>query len=348
MSVDRAGVGTDSPLACGGELSTPRAATGLTEKGSELTPAGAGRECDGDPPSIDRRSGLGPGLMRRALGRSPGDSAPLVVVRDGLSGPPVIVVGLCEPVECLRQGPASDRPLWWLKLDGLYGPPAAIRPIAEMAARFALEIGDHWPDGPLTLVGYSFGGLVAIELAHRLQRAGCSPMVLALEPPLPGIMPTRAKRRHGAVLIPPSLAQSSTRWRRIMRGVDVTDSPIGMPARVMSWASRLYRERLLRPHLDKLSARDGGIPRRHRQWWYYHPQVHDRVMSYEAPPYHGPVHLVGRPDWLAKYEATWNVLLEVGGSIPCPLPLACDHNKVATLPAARPWMDLIAAGSPTG
>ncbi len=49
-------------------------------------------------------------------------------------------------------------------------------------------------------MGYSFCGLVAVELAAQLEKLDRTADVLLLEPPLPGVLPTRAKVRRRAVL----------------------------------------------------------------------------------------------------------------------------------------------------
>ena len=102
-----------------------------------------------------------------------------------------------------------------------------------------------------------------------------------------------------------------------------------------------YRDRYLRPYLEACIAQGKAIPVRYRSWWFYMPQIHARVMNYQVPPYAGTVHLTGRLDWLTAHTPSWTILLESGGLVEVPLPLAVDHMEVAELPAAKPWIDLV-------
>jgi len=45
------------------------------------------------------------------------------------------------------------------------------REIAEMAAAYIAEMREHHPEGPFSLGGYCFGGLVAFEMAAQLEAA---------------------------------------------------------------------------------------------------------------------------------------------------------------------------------
>jgi pimeloyl-ACP methyl ester carboxylesterase len=53
----------------------------------------------------------------------------------------------------------------------LAGQPALLR-LEDMAAHYIQEIRKVQPHGPYRLLGYSFGGTVALEMAHQLRAAG--------------------------------------------------------------------------------------------------------------------------------------------------------------------------------
>jgi FkbH-like protein len=75
----------------------------------------------------------------------------------------------------------SDFPFYGLKT--LYDEPGRVRrllSIEQMAARYVTEIRRVQPDGPYALGGYSFGGVLAFEIAQQLRRAGETIAVLAL------------------------------------------------------------------------------------------------------------------------------------------------------------------------
>lgn len=71
---------------------------------------------------------------------------------------------------CLALG--DDQPSYGLTLPGLEGREAPLDRVEDLAAHFVERIDRVRPDGPVGLVGYSFGGYVAYEIARVLQAAG--------------------------------------------------------------------------------------------------------------------------------------------------------------------------------
>ncbi len=274
----------------------------------------------------------------------------LEILQKGDRSPPVIVVGLPEPLAALTPPRPQPPPLWWLRLDGLYGPPDAIRPIPEIAAAFALDIQGANPPGPITLVGYSFGGLIALDLAHRLRRDGRPARVLLLEPSLPGILPTRAKPRHRALLAARDLSKTIPGERPIQSFHDalaVYDA--GGLAEIrrrlaLKWertVTRAVRERFLRPRLDARVSRGLPLRPRQRDWWYFEPQVRDRTLDHAIPPDPGSIHLAGGPTWFARFGPTWEILTAPHPMTPHELPLSQTHHDLHETSVAAPWVALI-------
>ncbi|WP_197515527.1 non-ribosomal peptide synthetase, partial [Mycobacterium sp. E1747] len=91
-----------------------------------------------------------------------GSGVPLWCIHDGF--------GLSWPYRAL--GEYLDCPLIGINRvpQNGEGEPASIR---AMAARYADTLQTLYPDGPYKLLGWSFGGVVAHELAIELQRRGC-------------------------------------------------------------------------------------------------------------------------------------------------------------------------------
>jgi len=104
---------------------------------------------------------------------------------------------LVPPVQQLRGGATGARPLYLvqgaygdcddfrhvldllpagLPLHGLVEPLEAAdgsrKPLTELAADHVRTLARHQPDGPLALLGYSFGALLAYEMARQLAAAG--------------------------------------------------------------------------------------------------------------------------------------------------------------------------------
>lgn len=69
-----------------------------------------------------------------------------------------------------RLGP--NQPVYALQSQGLDGIRPHLTTIEEMAAHYISEIRVVQPRGPYYLLGYSFGGLVAFEMAQQLQTSG--------------------------------------------------------------------------------------------------------------------------------------------------------------------------------
>jgi len=101
-------------------------------------------------------------------------SETLVPMRGGSGTPVFWIHSLAGTVmECLRVVGAmkTPRPFYGVHARGLNGEEPS-RDVGEMAARYIREMRNVQPHGPYTLIGYSFGGLVAFEIAQQLHRCG--------------------------------------------------------------------------------------------------------------------------------------------------------------------------------
>jgi amino acid adenylation domain-containing protein len=91
-----------------------------------------------------------------------------------------------------------DRPIYGLQSIGLDGAQIPLSQIEAMAAHYIQMMATIQPDGPYFVLGYSFGGSIAFEIACQLERQGKKIGLLAL---LDNASPNLAKTR-------PSLAKS--------------------------------------------------------------------------------------------------------------------------------------------
>ncbi|MFJ3217580.1 alpha/beta fold hydrolase [Kitasatospora sp. NPDC086801] len=130
----------------------------------------------------------------RLLGESTGpgtgaDPGALRTIRPG-SGPAV----LCLPpiggdILCyaaLAGALDDDRPVYAAAVPGLHDDRAPLRTAAELAEHFLGLLAAEGVAGPVTLVGWSMGGVVAVEMAHRLAATGRRPEVVLIDTPMPG------------------------------------------------------------------------------------------------------------------------------------------------------------------
>ena len=85
----------------------------------------------------------------------------------------------------------SDQPFYALQPQGLDGQRPCLTSIPEMAGRYIKEIRRIQPEGPYRIGGYSFGGLVAYEMAQQLRAQDQEVGLLALFDTYPGKLESR-------------------------------------------------------------------------------------------------------------------------------------------------------------
>ena len=119
---------------------------------------------------------------RLVVRRAPG--APLLARLSGTAMPALFCVpGGGEPGVVFRplaDAIGDDRAVWALQARGLEERARPDRSVQRMAARFVAEVTAAQPEGPYLLCGYSFGGLVAFEMARQLEASGRTVALLAI------------------------------------------------------------------------------------------------------------------------------------------------------------------------
>jgi aspartate racemase len=86
----------------------------------------------------------------------------------------------------LAQRMRPDQPFYGIQARGLNGKEACLSRVDDMAEYYLEQLRGVQPEGPYFLGGYSFGGLVALEIARRLIEAGQVVGLLALVDTYPG------------------------------------------------------------------------------------------------------------------------------------------------------------------
>ncbi|MET9081689.1 AMP-binding protein [Streptomyces sp. NPDC004237] len=104
--------------------------------------------------------------------RESGDRAPLFCVH-AAAGFSWGYAGLTSPL-------GAERPVYGLQARGLDGTEALPASVAEMAADYLDHVRSVRPTGPYHLLGWSFGGVVAHEMAVQLEESGASVETLAI------------------------------------------------------------------------------------------------------------------------------------------------------------------------
>ncbi|MFT3785873.1 MAG: alpha/beta fold hydrolase [Tepidisphaeraceae bacterium] len=150
--------------------------------------------------------------------RGEGDLPPLICLpgRGGTSFTYRALVDLLEP----------GRPVYGLQYPGLSGRDEPIPDVTKLATEMIRRVRKVRPCGPWALLGYSYGGLVAFEMARQLRTAGeAVPYLGLIDTTAPGAIVKRP--RHERLLLhvrrffeksPKAKAQYlSDRWRRLTR-----------------------------------------------------------------------------------------------------------------------------------
>ncbi len=110
--------------------------------------------------------------------------SPLVPLQPNGAKPPFFCVhpifGVVFPYCQLAQQLGSDQPFYGLQPFGLDGNQTPFDRLETIAAHYIQAIRTVQPQGPYFLGGWSFGGLVAFEMAQQLQQAGQTVALLAL------------------------------------------------------------------------------------------------------------------------------------------------------------------------
>ncbi len=120
-----------------------------------------------------------------------GNHQPLICIHT-LDGDVVSYISLVENL-------GQDYPVYGLKLD-LQEADGASLCVEALAEKYVEDIKKAWPEGPYYLIGYSFGGVVAFEMAQQLQKAGQStPVVVMLDTRHPCFVKTRVPYQKNSI-----------------------------------------------------------------------------------------------------------------------------------------------------
>ncbi len=136
------------------------------------------------------------GVLRQEEWSAPWSS--LVLIQAGAEKPPLFCVhpvgGNILEYYTLANYLGNDQPVYGLQSQGLDGQQQPLCSIEDMATHYIQEIQTVQPHGPYFLTGYSFGGLVAFEMAQQLQAKNEEIGLLALldssAPNLPSLRPS--------------------------------------------------------------------------------------------------------------------------------------------------------------
>lgn len=129
-------------------------------------------------PHVAKRRGPRPFVVRSA------DASPLIRLKDGIADRPLFMIhGLGGTfAELSRLAELIDIPdiVYGFRARGHDGLEEPLDDVDAIAAYYARAIRAVQPRGPYHLCGYSFGGVIAVEIARLLKDAGETVALLAL------------------------------------------------------------------------------------------------------------------------------------------------------------------------
>jgi Thioesterase domains of type I polyketide synthases or non-ribosomal peptide synthetases len=102
----------------------------------------------------------------------------------------------------LARALGGEQPFYGFEARGLNGGAEPLETIEEMAAYYLEALRDRQPQGPYALGGWSFGGIVAFEMAQQLQNQGQEVALLAmLDSSAPGTITDFDPAEHATKLL---------------------------------------------------------------------------------------------------------------------------------------------------
>ena len=152
-------------------------------------------------------------------GPSGGRSTCLVELRPAKArnaGPPLFLLhGMGGSVMILRdlaRRIGGARAVWGIEAQGMDGVAAPLDRVEDMAEAHIRDLRHVAPQGPYLLAGYSFGGLVAFEMARQLEQAGEKVALLALLDTFPHPATWRLSSRARALWLQAGVYASPKIW----------------------------------------------------------------------------------------------------------------------------------------
>jgi acetoacetyl-CoA synthetase len=103
----------------------------------------------------------------------PGSHQPAIFITHGLGGSVMETFHLVKAIQ-------SDHPIYGLQSRGFYRDEQPLTRVEDIARQYLNAMKELQPEGPYILIGYSFGGLVMLEVAQELCEQGESVALLAL------------------------------------------------------------------------------------------------------------------------------------------------------------------------
>jgi pimeloyl-ACP methyl ester carboxylesterase len=174
-----------------------------------------------------------------------------------------LVLVLCD--EASRQVPEfldSDRPVYALKHQGGDGERIPLNTVEAIAERYLADLRSAVPSGPVILCGYSFGGVVAYEMAQRLAAIGeRPPLVIVIDSYAPSLHMDAMDQGRNYLNVLKDLMFARVVERRLNHGVPLKGKLNHFHIiHTYSDATAMYRPKPYAGQLAVIRAADGWGP----------------------------------------------------------------------------------------
>ncbi|PYY16821.1 MAG: hypothetical protein DMG61_03625 [Acidobacteria bacterium] len=214
-----------------------------------------------------------------------------MVLMHGISGSVLEVVPIARRIQ-------SQRPIYALQARGVDGLEQPFGSLEEFTRSYVKAIQSVQSTGPYSLIGYSFGGLVALEMATTLRESGKDVSLLAMLDSYPAnrhlrFRPrvsrfTRRVREHAFTILNRGLAQGLDKL-----GVLQSEEATAPSSKLLSW-TRKYAQLELdtnsgsdkrvvtpsRPVQYSSAAREGIRLSSYNAWYHYRPRRYDGTVHF--------------------------------------------------------------------
>jgi amino acid adenylation domain-containing protein len=162
---------------------------------------------------------------------------------------------------------APDQPFYGIQAQGLDGKRPCLDRVEDMADLYLKDLREAQPEGPYYLGGYSFGGLVALEMAQRLRAEGQDVALLAMVDTYVVGQPAGDSlvQRFFALGFDQKLAYTKRRLTRYRKGIKRRLDMLKMPAplkavrEACAVAEQRYRPKSYPGSIHLFRASDKGL-----------------------------------------------------------------------------------------
>ena len=215
----------------------------------------------------------------------PSNFSPLVQLKTGSKGPPVFIVHGLEGAACFSELANlidTPHPIYGFQAQGIDGGAEPLSRIEDMAALYIEALNQIQPSGPYLLIGYSFGGLVALEMAQRLSAQGQQVALLTLLDAYP----------H---------ARHLSRYQRLRLFAQRAKAQIDQMRQLPLRQAVAYFIGKLRPRVNTTAAAEQGVNGRNTQSitdarLRVKEMARVALVNYRPRFYHGKMHLLSAAD----------------------------------------------------